>query len=212
MSCSLFHGPGARDAAIAEASRIGREVHPPIGGEGLKVEDAREAVLILSSPAVGDSQGVLLLGPMDQANPRASDVLLKSIEEHRGMDVTPVLWAWDLAEVSATIRSRCVPQWAPGAGEELPDESMEMAWQVCDAVLEGDLHRIIVGVQEGKTDLEMLGRCLAHCIATSALEGQVEFLCVWDAIRPQLQFSVMSPVGFSHALLNVAQGRTRRDA
>ena len=212
MSCSLFHGPGARDAAIAEASRIGREVHPPMGDEGLKVEDAREAVLILSSPAVGDDHGVLLIGPMDQANSRASDVLLKSIEEHRGMDVVPVLWAWDLAEVSLTIRSRCIPHWSPGEMAELPAETLEVAWQVCDAVLEGDLHRIISGVQEGKTDLEMLGRCLAHYIAVSAMEGQREFLCVWDAIRPQLQYTVLSPVGISHALLHAAQGKTRGGA
>jgi hypothetical protein len=201
---TLFYGPGARDAAICEANRLGIPVHSAMGEGGLKVEDAREAVAILSAPAVGDVAGTLVLGPMDEANPKACDTLLKSIEEHRDTDVSPVLWAWDLVEVPPTIRSRCITQWAMGKPEVLPAAYTEAAFRICDAIVEGELHQVISTVQESKKDLELLGRSIAQCVASSALEGDLRFLFVWDSLRSQLGLTTLSPLGFTYALLKAS--------
>jgi hypothetical protein len=210
-SCFLFHGPGARDAATAEADRLGRQVHAPMGVEGLRTDDAREAVALLSSPPVGDDCGVLIIGPMDEANQKACDVLLKSIEEHRDGDVQPVLWAWDLAEVSSTIRSRCIPQWSLGEGDEIPEELLDTAWQLCDAIIEGELYQVLASLKENKGELESLGRAVARCVAENVAgtihdpqQGAEGFLAIWEALRPELRHYDLSPVGFSHVLLRAA--------
>ena len=123
-SCHLYHGPGARQAAIDEGNRIGRLVHEPFGDEGLKVDEAREFVSLMQCPPVGEDFGVVIAGPMDHAALKSSDVILKSIEEPPPY-VHPVLWATDLGGVAATIRSRCLPIWCPAVGLEPGDDEVE---------------------------------------------------------------------------------------
>ena len=108
-SCILFHGPKARQAVLHEANCIGRLLAPPFGEEGaygLKVDEAREFVALLSTAPLGTAVGVVIAGPMDVASPKSSDVLLKSIEEFNASVVFPLLWAHDLGGVTGTIRSR----------------------------------------------------------------------------------------------------------
>lgn len=134
-SCILFHGPGAREAALAEAPQIGVLVAPPFGDEGLKAVEAREVVSALLSPPTGMEAGVLIVGPMDQAWPKASDVLLKRLEEFNSDVVTPILWAHDLGGVSPTIRSRCLDRWAPSLeGIEDDEDVVTAAWALVEAV------------------------------------------------------------------------------
>ena len=80
-SCFLFHGPGARQAALGYSNATGRLIAPPFGDEGLGVQDAREAVELLASIPVGNLTGFVVLGPMEQATPQAIDALLMTVEE-----------------------------------------------------------------------------------------------------------------------------------
>ena len=98
-SCILFHGPGARQAAEAEAAKIGRLVAPPLGDDGLKVDEAREVVELLMTTPVGDKLGVVIVGPMDEAAAKSCDTLLKTLEEFKGGLIRPILWAHDLSGV-----------------------------------------------------------------------------------------------------------------
>ena len=126
-SCLLFHGPGARQAALLEAKRIGKLVADPFGDKGLKVDEARTFVSLMKSTPVGDGIGVVMAGPMDQAQPRTSDVLLKVVEEFPAHVIRPILWATDLGGVMKTIQSRCLDIWCP-ITEDLPvDEELEKA-------------------------------------------------------------------------------------
>lgn len=123
-SCLLYHGPGAREAALARANAVGRLLAPPFGEEGvmgLKVDEARAAVALMQASPVGDQVGVIVIGPMDQAAPKSADTLLKSIEEVPPY-VHPILWARDIGGVQPTIRSRCLDIWAPPTGRETEDE------------------------------------------------------------------------------------------
>jgi hypothetical protein len=136
---------------------------------------------------------------MDEANRKSCDALLKSLEEYRPGLVRPILWAWDLAEVSTTIQSRCIARWALGDGEEYPDEYRDLAWQICDAAAsEQDLCQVLAGLKESK-DLVLLSRAIARCV----VEGE-GFLDVWEALRPELEHRPLSPVGFTYALLKAS--------
>ena len=111
----MFHGPGARDHAVRASVAPGfRPVSEPMGDGGLKVDDSRLLVEIASVAPVGDKKGTLVLGPLDRATPEAADALLKTLEDLAEGPVRLVPWAWDLAGVLPTIRSRTLHQWCPG--------------------------------------------------------------------------------------------------
>lgn len=128
-SCVIHHGPGARQAALNAAYSLGRLVAPPFGEGGLKVDEARDFVALMQTTPLGEGKGVVLAGPMDQANPKAADTLLKCIEEFDGEVMIPVLWAYDLGGVIPTIQSRCLDRWCPATGEEELDEGLVGAAQ-----------------------------------------------------------------------------------
>jgi len=147
-SCILYHGPGARLAALEEADRIGRLLLPPVGDTGLKVDEARQVVDVLMSIPVGSDKGVLVIGPMDHSNFKSSDVLLKTIEEFDGRYVQPILWAHDLGGVTETVRSRCLDRWAPEAeAEDENDGLVALGYDLVQCSLEGELARLIQLVQ-----------------------------------------------------------------
>jgi hypothetical protein len=109
---------------------------------------------------VGVEIGVIVIGPMDNAWPKASDVLLKRIEEFQGDLVQPILWAHDLGGVSPTIRSRCLDHWAPceTSGGEEEEELTQTGWELVNAVMAGEYYRIssLVGKVKGR-EIELLG-------------------------------------------------------
>ena len=115
MTPTLFHGPGARDQAVRASVAPGfRPVSEPMGDGGLKVDDSRTLVEVASVAPVGDKKGTLVLGPLDRATPEAADALLKTLEDLAEGPVRLIPWAWDLAGVLPTIRSRTLHQWCPG--------------------------------------------------------------------------------------------------
>jgi len=140
----LFHGPGAREAAVAEQHNLGRPISEPIGDEGIKIDDARRIIDLMEMAPVGDQPGVLVFGPIDRAQQSASDVLLKVVEEFHSDGVRPVIWATDLGSVSNTIRSRCLHRWCPYAEHPIDDSAARSAASVIiSAVLHGDRAGVI---------------------------------------------------------------------
>jgi len=186
-SCLLFHGPGARDAALHRASEMGRLVAPPFGDKGLKTDDARDIVELLLSSPIDNKVNVVVVGPMDEANLKASDVLLKSIEEFRDDLVQPILWANDLGGVTTTIRSRCLDHWAPSLGAEGDAVLQQVAADLVGDALSDNCWRIPFTLKEeakGK-EVVLLG------MMASALEGHLDkepHRLLWERIRKVAQW------------------------
>lgn len=189
MTCLLFHGPGALAAAEDRGREIGELMVPPIGDPegGLKVDEVREAVGLLSSSPLGGRVGVVIVGPMDLgATLKSADALLKSIEEYRVGVVQPILWAHDLGGVPRTIRSRCLEVWSPGAARVGDGDLRAGAWALVDAARVGDWVKFfgaLRGLGEVK-DARGLADALVECIqAQSAYPG---VLGLWERLRGAL--------------------------
>lgn len=180
-SCTMFHGPGARRAALEEAGRLGRLVAPPIGDEGLKVEDARKVVELMMSVPVGDLIGTIVVGPLDEANPKASDVLLKTLEEFKGDFMQPVLWANDLGDVSQTIRSRCLEKFVAALGVEDDEKLMEGSYKLIEAAVAGDYLTLVDTIKKfDKQEVPLLW-ALSE-VLSNGLENP-EYRQIWERLR-----------------------------
>jgi len=182
-SCVLFHGPGAKDAALAAAAQVGPLLVPPFGDDGLKVDDARAFVVASYSIPVGVDIGTLIVGPMDadRANPKACDVLLKRLEGFDDTTIQPFLWAWDIGNVIPTIRSRCLAKWAPADLKE--DTEIEIAAEtVVTAILEGRFAGVpfIIKKIDAKRIPDFIG-ALASRLSDSP--GDRKRLEIWERLR-----------------------------
>lgn len=198
----LFYGPSAQERAQAHAHTIGRLVHPALGGDGLKVDDARLAVSLLSTSPVGDKRGVLILGPMDQANTKASDVLLKKLEEPTV--VTPVLWAGDLEGVRPTIKSRTSPTWCPGV-RTCPNEDLELANKLLDDFVDEKFSSVYEELKGLKQDLRQVLEALVSRLAARMLDTE-ELVPLWAPLREQLSYTRPTRLGVWAAFLEGADG------
>jgi len=198
-SCTLFHGPGARSAALEVAYRSGRLLESPIGDEGLKVEEARRAVSLLQSVPVGTELGVVVVGPMDQANPKASDVILKTIEEFHADYVRPILWAEDLGGVVPTIRSRCLAKWAPPTEEEEDETLTQAGWDLVSASIEGALWRLPALISDFKGKELKLLQAVSDVLYMQA--GDPVSRHLWESVRRVAQHRNPTPIEVLSAFL-----------
>ena len=198
-SCLLYHGPGALQSALDEAGRQGRLLHPPFGEKGLKVDEAREFVSLMMTPPVGVDQGVVIAGPLDHAAPKSADVLLKAIEEFTDF-VMPILWATDLGGVRGTIRSRCLPVWAPATGLEPGDEELEgTARELLQAVLHERFYQVPLMVQKMKgRERELLAEVSE---AMSAMPDVPAVLALWERVRDVSKWRNPTPLEVIAAFL-----------
>lgn len=185
-SALLFHGPSARQTALKEASYLGRLLRDPIGEEGLKIGEAREIAELIDFTPLGDSPGVLVIGPMCRAGRGVPDVLLKSLEEFDPNRIRPLLWAHAEAEVISPVRSRCVLRWCPGE-EVFSEELIALSRKVSKASLEGDISTVIEGVKD--QDPESLLRGIAMVLSTQKIGEGAQKL--WESVREAL--SVRDP-------------------
>jgi hypothetical protein len=188
-SCLLFHGPGARQHALDDANRRGRLIHEPFGDAGLKVDEAREFVALLQVAPSCRELGIVIAGPMDKARPKSADVLLKAIEQFSDM-VLPILWATDIGGVRNTIRSRCLPFWAPATGFEPVDEEVEAtARELLHAALGGRVAEIptLVARVKANAKKKIPGRereLLAEVSdAMSAMADDPRVRVLWERVR-----------------------------
>lgn len=186
-SCLLYHGPGAKEAALKEGLRLGRLMCPPMGEGGLKVDEARQVTDLLMSPPVGDQLGVLLIGPIDEANPKAADTLLKCIEESSGDYVQAIMWANDLGSVVLTLRSRCLERWAPAAlGQDDDESAMAGAYQIIEAVLKKDALTIVSSTRSFEKREGALLTALSEVLASNMNDPQ--HLMIWGHLRQVTQW------------------------
>lgn len=185
-SCLLFHGPRAQDRASLAASSWGRVVglfgHPI---DGLNAETVREAVAALVSPPVGDQRGAVVIGPVDVVTVVGiEDALLKGIEEFRDDVIRPYLWAHDLGEVRATIRSRCLDIWSPGILP--PSASRDAAEEVIRCTRTRNIPGLIDAlgsVEVWKSTGEEVLRCISEVLAEDPKPDNV---VVWLRARALL--------------------------
>lgn len=180
-SALLFHGPSARETSLKEVSRWGRLLRDPIGEEGLKIAEARELCELIDQPPVGDVPGVLVVGPMCKAGRGVPDVLLKTLEEFDPRRVRPLLWAEAEAEVSPTIRSRCLMRWCPGH-ETLTEELLQVGRRLVEASLERD----IPGVIETLKDQEPSPILRAATFVLGEQIHDVRAQALWGVVREAL--------------------------
>jgi len=211
LSSLLYYGPGARDKAIEEALSRGRLLCPPIGDQGLKVDDARAVAELLQGSAVGDALGAVVIGPMDWASKEAPDVLLKSIEDTSEW-VYPVLWAFDIGEVRDTIISRCLAHWAPAEDGkwDLNQRSERVANTLLESIKDNDTMTVLTIVRDlMKKDAKDKEREEDHDIGVELLVSLVqrldpertEDLELWLRIRRAMRVSHPSPAEILDALL-----------
>ena len=204
-SCFLFHGPGARQAAIAKAHEVGSLAAPPFGDNGLKVDEARAAVRTLLEGSISFELRVIIAGPMDEATPEASDVLLKRIEEFEEDIVQPILWAHDLGDVTATIRSRCLDFWSPREGPEVDNDAvLGAAWELVNAAREGDCFSLPAKVKSLSKELPELLAAVAEVLAQD-LEDEVNRR-LWERLRPATCWRNPRPAEVVAALVEGACG------
>jgi hypothetical protein len=154
MSSILFHGPDAYQAAMTH-SQSGVLMADPFGLDGLKVDDAREAVSTLLSIPIGNRKGFVIIGPMDMSNPKASDVLLKTLEEHSFDYVQPILWADDISNVALTIRSRCVAKFCPQVTDVTYEEDLVgKSWELIFAIKAKEYYKVPLVISQIKKDIQ----------------------------------------------------------
>ena len=117
----IHHGRGV-EAGLADALEGYDLVHDPISD--LKVDGVRKLIELFTQ-VYPHRNPCLVAGPLDQADPRALDILLKRIEEPTPNSPTLILWANDLGSVPKTIRSRCGEKfhYAPVMRHSLYDEA-----------------------------------------------------------------------------------------
>jgi hypothetical protein len=204
-SCLLFHGPGARQAALDEAGRRGRLLHDPFGDEGLKVDEAREFAALLMHAPLGADVGVVVAGPMDIALPKSADALLKGIEQFNPY-VLPLLWASDLGGVQGTIRSRCLPVWAPATGHEPADEEVEeVARDLLRAALAGhaaDVPALVGKMAKTKKQPARYHELLAEvAYAMTAMLDDPRVLPLWERVREVCRWRNPTPIEIIVAFL-----------
>lgn len=194
MSALLFYGPGARAEALRKAAALGALMTPPAGEEGLKKDEARAIVEILSSAPIGSRRGVVVLGPMDLATIEASDVLLKALEDHREDWVQPILWADDVGGVRPTIVSRCLSEWVDGEPEPIDDEIVH----IIDAALGEDLPELLVLLHGYKGKAIEVIRQAARVIAADPTPKALD---TWSRLRAVAGYKNPTPVEVAMALI-----------
>tara|TARA_Y100000310_G_scaffold304676_1_gene344052 strand:- start:2500 stop:3129 length:630 start_codon:yes stop_codon:yes gene_type:complete len=186
MTPLLFHGPGAREAALSAAHLAGRLVSDPVGDEGLKVDEARQIVALANSSGIGDRPPCLVIGPLDSASPEASDALLKTLEDLSDAPMRLFLWASYMGEVTPTIRSRTHHEWCPFREGVDPLLHLEDdARALSQAALDRDRGRILslLRSQGTDTDWALLTQAIMNVLAEASLSEGVGVSVLWESLR-----------------------------
>jgi hypothetical protein len=205
----LFHGPLARDAAVAEGQKLGRPLDP-LGDKGLKIADSRAISKMALMPGIGDRPPSLVVGPLDSATPEAADALLKTIEEIADKPLQLIFWANDIRSVIKTIRSRCFNRWCPapidGRGYQDPLSHLKgHATALMRAGLEGDVGRLLASLEEaGAATPSVVFKGLE--VLSGGLEGAsaLQAVKLWERIRNSRILhprANLGPVSYAAALL-----------
>ncbi len=183
---TLFHGPRGREEAVTWAETTGRLIAPVEGGR-LKIDQSREFGELLTAIPIGDRIGTLVIGPMDDATPEASDSLLKRLEECDTKYVHPALWAEDIGRVVGTIQSRTVGKWCPSEPGFVPEAPfLAAATVLCDAAIRGRMASIIETLAENEGNEAELLAASALVLRTKDDWDLESRLRLWSHLRGAL--------------------------
>lgn len=192
----LFHGPGGKSSAVLDAKSRGLLLCEPLGDKGLKVDDSREINELLSTVPIGDCKVCLVAGPMDKANAKAADALLKTLEDLDHSMFVLNLWSFDITEVQPTIVSRCLHRWCAEARElDLVDDSnvYEKAMSLVEAFRSKDCAELVELTKRDKKDdgdilLEVV-RTIPEVLETDFKKGvlQESDTKLWTGVREVLR-------------------------
>ena len=178
----LFHGPGAKEVVLEQAQQ-GRMLAPMFGEDGLKVDEARELVLLLDTIPIGQRVPVIVVG-MDRANQFACDALLKTIEEH-DEELLFLLWSSDLMTVPGTIRSRCLMEWCPGIG--ISNEDLQSrAKTLIDASLKKDAFVVVDTINDVENMNAFCDVVLEEFASRMSASHDQETTRIWSSVRSVL--------------------------
>jgi len=197
-TCFLFHGPGAKVAAVAKVAELGTleasygdvasqkwleadANHKADKYRGLYVMEAREIVQeVMVVPATYTP--VYLIGPLcSTGSLDAADVLLKTLED-TPLHARIVLWAWDIGSVRPPIVSRSRPVWAPG--EQIHNPTVISMIPHADTALNAWLARDLAAAclitrEHGKPDIDAWLQAVAVCLPKHGKAG----MSLWPRLR-----------------------------
>ena len=179
MSSILFYGPAARERALEKGRSLGRIVEDSFGHpKPMKVDDARAFTKLTNNLPMSDEIPVLIVG-LDGATPRTQDALLKVLEDHNSEFVRIILWARDLGEVTSTVKSRCLSQWAyQESPEELP--FLEEAQELIQHLMRDEKGEATHIVRNIKGEEKALLEALAFLLREMSEEHRE----LWPRLRP----------------------------
>jgi hypothetical protein len=201
MTPYLFHGPGSRDRSVREASQGFRLLCPPVGDDGLKVDDARLLVELLGTAPVGDRRGSVVLGPLDRATGDAADALLKTLEDYAEGPTQVFAWAWGLSAVLPTIRSRTLPLWCPNGPDPLSGYNKK-AQSLVDALNQNRIGGLLEILSAEPDDLAREDLLLASLAPLAKAPKALE---IWPRLRKMLTGRGVSKLSAATALLGLAE-------
>ena len=187
----LYHGPTSFDEALIEAHKIGRLLCPPVGEGGLKKDEARDLVELLSYPPIGDALGSVVIGPMDLCLPASGDVLLKTLEDGSDKHNRILLWAYDLGEVRPTVKSRCLPVWCGGA-VTVDDDLSDLSERLYRAFLDRDLFEVTSIASEAKSKEAEVLRHFVDFLSDD-ISKHLDF---WEGLRHLCGYRRLTPAQF----------------
>lgn len=190
MSVRIFYGPKGHEEAISYAHRNGRLLGDV---EALKIQAVREGLGLMGAAPIGDvGTGYVVFGPMDLAPFQCSDAMLKTVEEPEE-EVQPILWANDIADVSPTIRSRCLAEYAQGDEVEINEDGLELFKAVFDRP-----YQIPEIIERNKNNLHDLVGGLALAVS---VEGSERAYKLWDRVKTVSRYRNMTSLELFACLL-----------
>lgn len=191
MSALLFYGPSALSTARQYIEEHGILIGAPFGEGGLKVEAARDFVSMMSRHHIGPQRKFLLVGPMEEATPTASDVLLKTLEEFDPAVATPILWASSVDAVVPTVVSRCVLKWCYSEVETSPLSAA--CADFCSHYISSDFASLLSLLKAHKKEI----RNFAH-VLPSALKGHVADNVAISNLWKNLRLLLVDPLRITY--------------
>jgi hypothetical protein len=184
MASWLFYGPNAFESSLEFANKLGK-ISKTITEDKFLIEHSRDLVSSLGFPPLGSSRSVIVAGYLDRATTQASDVLLKTLEDHDKNCFDIILYSSGLGGVSPTIKSRCHLKWC--YKEEEPDWTLlSPVTSLLTAYENRNLYSITNIVYKNKKQIPILIETLIWIISHEPNNAR---LYLWESLREILMHS-----------------------
>jgi hypothetical protein len=171
----LFYGERSREQALSFIEGQGGSLLLDLScPTGLKKDQLREAVGVLSQRSISDKTQWCLVGDLSFTNPEHTDLFLKSCEDARNIGLA--FYSQDLLSVSDTLKSRCFIQWSGRLPTYDNLEFQKKAEGLLSCYRERDRLSLSISIRE-----------LKHTEAKPFLDYLVKMLSMEDLSDPRLR-------------------------